>query len=62
MKRIFITHLCFLSCLVNAMAVNVYFPGNKIPIQPLIDIRGGILHVVVIVSNATFKTRPSKKK
>jgi hypothetical protein len=52
--------LFIMTCTVNAMAIEVYFPGNKASTQPLIDIRGGIMHVVVITSGAAFKCRPSR--
>jgi len=61
MKKNIIIILSILLCSLNAGSADVYFPGNNIPTKPLTDVRGGDLYVAVVVPDAKFKFRPSKK-
>ena len=45
----------------NSIAQQVKFLGKDKPVKPLINIRGGIMNVAVIVPNPIFKSEPSKR-
>jgi len=61
MKKQFIILILIILSYEHAIAGIVQFPDNRIPEKPLIDFRGEMMHVTVVVSNASFKGSPSRK-